>query len=482
MTDITKGTYSTDTYYSSGTNFDFIIMVIPALYFVSLLITLIHSAAVPPIDSAAVLESDAASIVSYIPAEPLSVSVSGTGLDRWFTSIFPASSGVTTITAPWAADSTTELAPPPTSTDTPAPPPPPPTTTPTPTTRPQSACLSENNKIPLHTSAVSIDRKTPRIPNIKLAQEVFAVKQSVQLELGQGFINQDVGIPVSVTSITFNPNPVPSSGAASETFIAPGITTIIPIPTASTVIRLGSPSVVTSTSTVTRVLTGSGVESTVVETATSSFLVTPQITVDAGGGAIGTIPTSVSQPGAIIPVFNTNPIPPPGATALTFSGTGGFLTVVPIPTVSSTVIKLGAAGGGGSIELGLGGIIIGTLPAGISEVGGLSPVPVPGPGGPPEDPEPSPTTSESLPSSSSASTTTSAASSSASCSAPAVTATSCGTDCDSDSEFEEDVSASTPTSSTSKRRGWGITKRGGARSTSLPQNCLTKGVDFFSKK
>ncbi|KAJ6602288.1 hypothetical protein B0H10DRAFT_1958137 [Mycena sp. CBHHK59/15] len=67
---------------------------------------------------------------------------------------------------------------------------------------------------------------------------------------------------------------------------------------------------------------------------------------------------------------DSNPLPPPGATRLTFAGTSGYSTAVPVPTSATTII-IGGLFGGGQILLGTGGTIIGTLPTEITEIGGI---------------------------------------------------------------------------------------------------------------
>ncbi|KAJ6501399.1 hypothetical protein DFH09DRAFT_1102466 [Mycena vulgaris] len=253
-----------------------------------------------------------------------------------------------------------------------------------------------------------------------------------------------------VTSIPFNTNPIPPKSARSETFIAPGITTVIPIPTASTIIGLGPVSEVPKTLKSTSISSGSsGVVSSVeIITAIPTVL---GITVGPGGGVIGTIPTSVSQPGVVPPIFNTNPIPEPSATEFlfrTFTGSSGYITVIPMPTAPVT-IEIGADFGGGEIQLGLGGLVVGTLPPGIEEVGGVSPVPGPEPG---ETNNPI-TSSPTMSSSAKSSSTASSSGSSSSCGLqPAST---CGIAC---AVKTDDASSSSPTSTATSKVSLG--KRG----------------------
>ncbi|KAJ6529740.1 hypothetical protein B0H19DRAFT_1274134 [Mycena capillaripes] len=270
-----------------------------------------------------------------------------------------------------------------------------------------------------------------------------------------GSPSRSTSLPVwtseSATLISFNPNPAPASAARSETFVAPGITTEVAIPTSTTVIDLSSAGVVNTTSTATKVFGGS----TIFATVTSSSTTDLHLTIGPGGGIIGAIPSSVSQPGLSAQVFDTNPILAPGATKLTFTGTGGYSTVVPVPTGTSTTIPIGASFGGGSIELGMDGMIIGSLPPGISEVGALSPVP--DPVGSHLDPRPTnePDEPSNFPSSSSPSHSSSA-SSSAACAVATVAV--CEDACNGEPEDSVD----------SKRRGMSLRKRTSNRGTYSP--------------
>ncbi|KAJ7659108.1 hypothetical protein DFH06DRAFT_1326948 [Mycena polygramma] len=254
----------------------------------------------------------------------------------------------------------------------------------------------------------------------------------------------------SVTSIFFNPNPVAPSGASIETVIGPGTTTTISVPSGTTVVPLASPSLFV-TNTVSASLNGS---LTVLHTVFSTVTQSVGITLGPGGAVIGTVPTSLSQPGFVSPVFNTNPLPPPGATQITFTGKSGFSTAIPVPTSSSTIL-IGAAFGGGSIVLGAGGAIMGPLPAGIAEDGGVVPVPVPPPEGDPEQhPTSTPTTSESH----TASSSSASASSSATCSRsiPLTCDDTCGPD-DSSQYFLDAGDADLDDTGTTRR--WLLAKR-----------------------
>ncbi|KAJ7149682.1 hypothetical protein C8R46DRAFT_1309604 [Mycena filopes] len=212
--------------------------------------------------------------------------------------------------------------------------------------------------------------------------------------------------PASVTSVVFNTNPVAPSGASMETLVLGGSTTVIEIPSATTIIPLGHP--------VVSIVTGSSLDagpSTILHPEASTITQGVGLTLGPGGGIIGAVPTSVSQPGFVPPVFRHLLDP-------------RFSTAVPIPTSSSSTVLIGALFGGGSIILGPGGTIVGSLPAGISEAGGVHPVPIPVGDAPPEHPTPT----HSRPTVSHTSTSASAsASSSATCSRRNVTT--CGSTC-----------------------------------------------------
>ncbi|KAJ6543693.1 hypothetical protein DFH09DRAFT_1088554 [Mycena vulgaris] len=147
---------------------------------------------------------------------------------------------------------------------------------------------------------------------------------------------------------------------------------------------------------------------------------------------------------------DTNPIPEPSATEFlfrTFTGSSGYITVIPMPTAPVT-IEIGAEFGGGEIQLGLGGLVVGTLPPGIEEVGGLSPVPGPEPGETNNPITSSPTISSSAKSSSTAS-------SSGSPSCGLQPASTCGIAC---AVETDDAASSSPTSTATSKVSLG--KRG----------------------
>ncbi|KAJ7877635.1 hypothetical protein B0H13DRAFT_2546336 [Mycena leptocephala] len=287
-------------------------------------------------------------------------------------------------------------------------------------------------------------RKAPRYP--------LQVLQDQPLRLNR------VHSPVLLTSVRriasfHNTNPIPPTSASSQTFIAPGITTVIPIPTASTVIELGSVSVIHETFKFTSTFSGSDGPVTSIQTIASAIPTGFGITVGPGGGVVGTIPTSLSQPGAISPVFNTNPIPPPSATEMTFTGKSGYVTVIPVPTAVVT-IEIAAEFGGGAIHLGIGGLIVGSLPPGIVEIGGLSPVPGPGPGVTPDPVTSAITVSNSALSSAKSASTASSSGSPSSCGL--IPVSTCGVYCEAPTDS---AASSSPTGEASAKRKVSLVKR-----------------------
>ncbi|KAJ6620950.1 hypothetical protein B0H10DRAFT_2354364 [Mycena sp. CBHHK59/15] len=223
-----------------------------------------------------------------------------------------------------------------------------------------------------------------------------------------------------MTSVHFNTNPVAPIGASVETLVGPGTTKVISIPSATTVILLGSPVPSTTISRSTNVLSGSR---TVIHTVSSTTTHVVGVTLGPGGEVVGSVPASVSQPGFVPPVFSVF-YPAKAIHSSDFHlqidiyWDSRILHDGPCPTSSSSTILIGAIFGGGSIVLGAGGTIIGTLPAGIGEVGGVYPVLIPPPQ---DDPPHQPTLSTSTPSPSA---------SSSKC--PRPTVITCGSVCDSD--------------------------------------------------
>ncbi|KAJ6556281.1 hypothetical protein B0H19DRAFT_1071394 [Mycena capillaripes] len=252
-------------------------------------------------------------------------------------------------------------------------------------------------------------------------------------------------MPLSENNSPLDSNPVAPPGASSETLVGPETTTTIMIPSAATVISIGPSTVSIAEVPSTWILSGSHtVSGPFPATITQAF----EITLGGGGEIIGTVPTSVSQVGFVAPIFNTNPLPPPGATELlsriqqhqnteltfmlyrTFTGASGYRTIVPIPTSSSsTFIVPPIFGGGDSIVLGAGGIIIGALPPGIVEVGGIHPVPIPPPEGGSPEKEPTRTSAHSSMASSSSAASSFSVASSSSAKCPEPTVLTCGAVC-----------------------------------------------------
>ncbi|KAJ7624380.1 hypothetical protein FB45DRAFT_82299 [Roridomyces roridus] len=106
------------------------------------------------------------------------------------------------------------------------------------------------------------------------------------------------------TQINWNPNPVPPSGAKSETFVSGTITKIIAIPTASTTV----------------------------------VIVNATITLAPGGTPVnGVISPGITLPGAVTPTWNPNIIPPKSVPSITFTAPArSWTTVVAVPTSSNS--------------------------------------------------------------------------------------------------------------------------------------------------
>ncbi|KAJ7833672.1 hypothetical protein B0H13DRAFT_2428058 [Mycena leptocephala] len=258
---------------------------------------------------------------------------------------------------------------------------------------------------------------------------------------------------VPVTTIPFNTNPIPPTSASSQTFIAPGITTVIPIPTASTVIELGSVSVIHETFKFTSTFSGSDGPVTSIQTIASAIPTGFGITVGPGGGVVGTIPTSLSQPGAISPVFSSFWIahallqtltqsPHQGATEMTFTGKSGYVTVIPVPTAVVT------------IEIAAEWTHCREPPPGIVEIGGLSPVPRPGPGVTPDPVTSAITVSNSALSSAKSASTASSSGSPSSCGL--IPVSTCGVYCEAPTDS---AASSSPTGEASAKRKVSLVKR-----------------------
>ncbi|KAK7013688.1 chitin synthase [Favolaschia claudopus] len=197
-------------------------------------------------------------------------------------------------------------------------------------------------------------------------------------------------MPVTTyTQLTWNPNPAPTSGAVSETFVKSTTTVIIAIPTATTSVVIGGTS----------------------------------ITLAPGGTPINSpLPPGISIHGATIPTWNPNIIPPTSVASVTFTAPPSFTTIVAVPPASNSPPKniTGPPGdknsdGNNWWLLLFPGVIGGLLPADIGIPGGVKPTAAPPPDwtGAWTDPDP---TSSSMHNSVSASS--SASSSSSSCPQP----------------------------------------------------------------
>ncbi|KAK7013733.1 chitin synthase [Favolaschia claudopus] len=186
------------------------------------------------------------------------------------------------------------------------------------------------------------------------------------------------------TQIPWNPNPAPTSGAISETFVKSTTTVIIAIPKATT---------------------------TVVVAGTT-------LTLAPGGTPINVpLPSGVSILSATTPTWNPNIIPPTSVASVTFTAPPSFTTIVAVPTASAAPPK-NITGPPGDLNirgenwwlLVFGPIIGGLLPPDIGIPGGSTPTAAPPADWTGEWSNPEPTSSTST-KSSSASTSTSSSSS-----------------------------------------------------------------------
>ncbi|KAJ6459998.1 hypothetical protein C8R45DRAFT_842971 [Mycena sanguinolenta] len=186
-------------------------------------------------------------------------------------------------------------------------------------------------------------------------------------------LSTKTGQPVqSNTFITWNPNPVPPSGAVSETFVCSGTTTSFPLPTDTTTISAGGAT----------------------------------ITLDRGGIPIfELLDPGCSEVGGIVPTWSLDIIPPPSASIITFTGpltsTPTWISTVPVPSRSDSPGNRvnGPPGDKNrcnsdnfwSLLFHL--VIDPCLPLDVGIVGGVTPVPTKPPGwkGPWTDPIPRPT-------------------------------------------------------------------------------------------
>ncbi|KAK7013723.1 chitin synthase, partial [Favolaschia claudopus] len=211
---------------------------------------------------------------------------------------------------------------------------------------------------------------------------------------------------IPYTQITWNPNPAPTSGAVSETFVKSPTTVIIAIPTATTSVVVGG----------------------------TSIKLAP------GGTPINSpLPPDISIPGATTPIWNPNIIPPTSVPSVTFTAPPSFTTIVAVPTASNSPPKniTGPPGDKNSDGdnwwlLVFPGVIDGLLPADIGIPGGVKPTAAPPPDwtGVWTDPDPTSTSTHN-----SASASSSASSSSSSC--PQPTAAYSLSDDDENSDWED---------------------------------------------
>ncbi|KAJ7636564.1 hypothetical protein FB45DRAFT_1138288 [Roridomyces roridus] len=184
------------------------------------------------------------------------------------------------------------------------------------------------------------------------------------------------------SQIDWNPNPAPSPGASSQTFVKGTSTKVIAVPT----------------------------------TTTSVVLSGTTITLAPGGTPInGPVPSGISQPGAVTPSWNPNIIPPTSVSSMTFTAPPSYTSVVAVPKASSDPPKNITGPPGDKNSLGVDwwlllfpGILGGLLPLDIGIPGGITPTAAPPDGwtGSWSDPDPTRTsTSVSKSSSHSASST-----------------------------------------------------------------------------
>ncbi|KAG9220272.1 hypothetical protein CCMSSC00406_0006337 [Pleurotus cornucopiae] len=161
--------------------------------------------------------------------------------------------------------------------------------------------------------------------------------------------------PVVYTQVPWNPNPVPSPGAVSQTFVRSATTTVIVIPTVTVTITVAGAT----------------------------------ITVAPGGTPVGgMLPTDVTQPDAVFPTFNWNPIPPSTASSVTFTS-GTWTSIVAAPTVTDDPVEVDGPPDDGDDDdsnnswlllLGLAGLFfLGSIPPTVAVIGGVIPTPGPPP-------------------------------------------------------------------------------------------------------
>ncbi|KAJ8515252.1 hypothetical protein ONZ45_g7285 [Pleurotus djamor] len=157
-----------------------------------------------------------------------------------------------------------------------------------------------------------------------------------------------------------DPNPVPPPGAISQTFVRSEATVIIAIPTVTVTITVAGATV----------------------------------TVAPGGTPVnGMVPMDVTQPGAITPTFNFNPVPPATASSVTFVS-GTWTSIVAAPTSSDEPVTVDGPPNDGDdddsndswiLALGLLGLFfLGSIPSSVAVIGAATPAPTP----PPDWPDP----------------------------------------------------------------------------------------------
>ncbi|KAJ8516881.1 hypothetical protein ONZ45_g5860 [Pleurotus djamor] len=166
--------------------------------------------------------------------------------------------------------------------------------------------------------------------------------------------------PPTYTAIPWNPNPVPSSGATSQTFVRSETTVVIAIPTVTVTVTVAGAT----------------------------------ITIAPGGTPVnGMVPIDVTQPGAITPTFNYNPVPPATASSVTFTS-GTWTSIVAAPTSTDESVTVDGPPDDGDdddsndswiLALGLLGLFfLGSIPSSVSVIGAATPAPTP----PPDWPDP----------------------------------------------------------------------------------------------
>ncbi|KAF7344668.1 hypothetical protein MVEN_01627000 [Mycena venus] len=244
---------------------------------------------------------------------------------------------------PGCGPPSTSISPPPSSVAPPLPPPTPPPPPPPPLPPPPPPSVSApSTTLPISSSSAQIQ------------------PSSIQSSKGA------TPVPV-LTTVHWNPNPAPSSGASSETFVKSNKTVVIAVPKKSTTVVIAGAT----------------------------------LTLAPGGTPVnGPVPPGVSQPGAVTPTWNPNIIPPPHASLVTFTAPPSYTSVVAVPTASDSPPK-NVTGPPGTKNkdgddwwlLAFPGIINGFLPTNVGIPGGVTPTATPPPGwkGPWTDPAPTST-------------------------------------------------------------------------------------------